>query len=159
MDVVNIDSRSGSASDVVQYNLTLVEGWNFHQVRSALAAQMKSSVRPWQALSDERADGRKSVTRMHIPWRSVSSRTPIAIVRGMTDADVLKQAFDRLEDVLDEEWDQRSRDVPYVDPYQALIMASLVEKETGVPHERVARLPACLCDACNWACSCRPIRL
>jgi len=38
--------------------------------------------------------------------------------------------------VLAAEWAQRAADVPYTDPYQALIMASLVEKETGVPQER-----------------------
>jgi UPF0755 protein len=38
--------------------------------------------------------------------------------------------------VLADEWSKRAADVPYVDPYQALIMASLVEKETGVPQER-----------------------
>jgi len=49
---------------------------------------------------------------------------------------LLKQAYNRLDEVLQEEWDKRAADVPYVDPYQALIMASLVEKETGVPQER-----------------------
>ncbi|RMR36653.1 hypothetical protein ALP91_01866 [Pseudomonas savastanoi pv. glycinea] len=56
-------------------------------------------------------------------------------VRGMTDAELLRQAYSRLEEVLDEEWNARSSDVPYSNPYQALIMASLVEKETGVPQE------------------------
>ncbi|WP_122848396.1 endolytic transglycosylase MltG, partial [Pseudomonas viridiflava] len=51
-------------------------------------------------------------------------------------AEVLKQAYARLEEVLDEEWAARAADAPYADPYQALIMASLVEKETGVPQER-----------------------
>jgi UPF0755 protein len=54
----------------------------------------------------------------------------------MTDAELLKQAYARLQSVLEDEWSQRAPDVPYVDPYQALIMASLVEKETGVPYER-----------------------
>ncbi len=54
----------------------------------------------------------------------------------MTDADLLKKAYDRLDEVLLKEWNQRAADVPYTEPYQALIMASLVEKETGVPQER-----------------------
>ncbi|WP_144434740.1 endolytic transglycosylase MltG, partial [Pseudomonas syringae] len=57
-------------------------------------------------------------------------------VRGMTDAELLKQAYNRLEEVLDEEWQARSSEAPYSNPYQALIMASMVEKETGVPQER-----------------------
>jgi len=38
--------------------------------------------------------------------------------------------------VLAKEWAERTTDLPYRDPYQALIMASLVEKETGIPQER-----------------------
>lgn len=54
----------------------------------------------------------------------------------MTDVELLKKAYDRLDEVLAKEWGQRSADLPYKEPYQALIMASLVEKETGVPQER-----------------------
>ncbi len=54
----------------------------------------------------------------------------------MTDAELLKKAYNRLDEVLAKEWEKRAADVPYSDPYQALIMASLVEKETGVPQER-----------------------
>ena len=57
-------------------------------------------------------------------------------VRGMTDVELLKTAYDRLDEVLAKEWNQRATDLPYSGPYQALIMASLVEKETGVPQER-----------------------
>ena len=57
-------------------------------------------------------------------------------VRGMTDVELLKKAYDRLDEVLAKEWNKRAADVPYTEPYQALIMASLVEKETGVPQER-----------------------
>lgn len=54
----------------------------------------------------------------------------------MTDVEFLKKAYNRLDDVLEQEWSRRAPDAPYTDPYQALIMASLVEKETGVPEER-----------------------
>jgi UPF0755 protein len=57
-------------------------------------------------------------------------------VRGMSDIELLKTAYDRLDEVLAKEWEQRAADAPYTEPYQALIMASLVEKETGVPQER-----------------------
>ena len=57
-------------------------------------------------------------------------------VRGMTDAQLLEKAYNRLEKVLAEEWQQRAPDLPYATPYEVLIMASLVEKETGVPQER-----------------------
>ncbi|KXK71685.1 aminodeoxychorismate lyase, partial [Pseudomonas monteilii] len=57
-------------------------------------------------------------------------------VRGMTDVELLQQAYMRLDEVLAKEWAERTTDLPYRDPYQALIMASLVEKETGIPQER-----------------------
>jgi UPF0755 protein len=54
----------------------------------------------------------------------------------MSDLDLLKQAHARLEQVLAEEWAQRAEGLPYREPYDALIMASMIEKETGVPEER-----------------------
>ena len=57
-------------------------------------------------------------------------------VRGMSDEDLLKQANARLEAVLAEEWQKRAEGLPYREPYEALIMASMIEKETGVPEER-----------------------
>lgn len=57
-------------------------------------------------------------------------------VRGMSDVELLQQAYMRLDEVLAKEWAERTTDLPYRDPYQALIMASLVEKETGIPQER-----------------------
>ena len=118
---------------VVQYSLTLVEGWNFRQVRAALAKQAKLD-QTLAGLSDA-----ELMTKIGHPDVFPEGRffpDTYRYVRGMTDAEVLKQAYARLEEVLDEEWAARAADAPYADPYQALIMASLVEKETGVPQER-----------------------
>ncbi|MBD8568116.1 endolytic transglycosylase MltG [Pseudomonas syringae] len=119
--------------EVVQYSLTLVEGWNFRQVRAALAKQAKLD-QTLAGLSDA-----ELMTKIGHPDVFPEGRffpDTYRYVRGMTDAEVLKQAYARLEEVLDEEWAARAADAPYADPYQALIMASLVEKETGVPQER-----------------------
>ncbi|MEL7047235.1 MAG: endolytic transglycosylase MltG, partial [Pseudomonadota bacterium] len=56
--------------------------------------------------------------------------------RGDTDLDVLTQAHDLLENTLAQVWQQRELGLPYESPYAALIMASIIEKETGVPEER-----------------------
>lgn len=119
--------------EVVQYNLTLVEGWNFRQVRAALTAQAKLG-QTLAGLSD--SELMASIGHPDVFPEGRFFPDTYRYVRGMTDAELLKQAYSRLEDVLEEEWSQRASSVPYVDPYQALIMASLVEKETGVPHER-----------------------
>jgi UPF0755 protein len=119
--------------DVVQYSLTLVEGWNFRQVRAALAKQVKLE-QTLAGLSDSELMSRLGHPNVFPEGRFFPDT--YRYVRGMSDLDVLKQAYNRLDEVLAEEWSKRAADVPYVDPYQALIMASLVEKETGVPQER-----------------------
>jgi UPF0755 protein len=57
-------------------------------------------------------------------------------VSGMKISDVLRQAHSRMRTILDEEWQKRAADLPYKNPYEALVMASIVEKETGAAHER-----------------------
>jgi len=49
---------------------------------------------------------------------------------------VLRQAFDAMRDFLERAWATRAPDLPYRSPYEALIMASIIEKETGVAAER-----------------------
>ena len=132
---MDVDALFGvwKRKEVVQYSLTLVEGWNFRQVRAALAKQAKLD-QTLAGLSDA-----ELMTNIGHPDVFPEGRffpDTYRYVRGMTDAEVLKQAYARLEEVLDEEWAARAADAPYADPYQALIMASLVEKETGVPQER-----------------------
>ena len=119
--------------EVVQYSLTLVEGWNFRQVRAALAKNDKLE-QTLAGLSDSELMEKLGHGGVFPEGRFFPDT--YRFVRGMTDAEVLEKAYDRLEEVLAKEWSKRSPDVPYNEPYQALIMASLVEKETGVPQER-----------------------
>ena len=119
--------------EVVQYSVTLVEGWTFRQVRAALARQVKL-----EQTASELSDSELMAKLGHPDVFPEGRFFPdtYRYVRGMTDVELLKQAYNRLDEVLQEEWEKRAADVPYTDAYQALIMASLVEKETGVPQER-----------------------
>ena len=119
--------------EVVQYSLTLVEGWNVRQVRSALAKHEKI-VQTLSGLSDSQVMDKLGHPGVFPEGRFFPDT--YRFVRGMTDVEFLKKAYNRLDDVLAQEWSKRAADAPYTDPYQALIMASLVEKETGVPEER-----------------------
>ncbi|QKF49108.1 endolytic transglycosylase MltG [Pseudomonas graminis] len=119
--------------EVVQYSVTLVEGWTFRQVRAALAKQVKLE-QTASELSDTELMAKLGHPDVFPEGRFFPDT--YRYVRGMTDVELLKQAYNRLDEVLQEEWEKRAADVPYTDAYQALIMASLVEKETGVPHER-----------------------
>jgi UPF0755 protein len=119
--------------EMVQYSVTLVEGWNFHQVRAALAKEEKLD-HTLEGLSDSQVMEKLGHAGLFPEGRFFPDT--YRFVRGMTDVELLKTAYDRLDEVLAKEWNQRATDLPYSDPYQALIMASLVEKETGVPQER-----------------------
>lgn len=119
--------------EMVQYSVTLVEGWNFHQVRAALAKEEKLD-HTLEGLSDSQVMDKLGHSGLFPEGRFFPDT--YRFVRGMTDVELLKIAYERLDEVLAKEWSQRAADVPYTDPYQALIMASLVEKETGVPQER-----------------------
>jgi UPF0755 protein len=119
--------------EVVQYSLTLVEGWSFRQVRAALVRERKLDL-TLSELSDAQL-----MKRLGLPGLNPEGRffpDTYSFVHGMTDLELLKQAHTRLEQVLAEEWAQRTKDLPYKEPYDALIMASMIEKETGVPEER-----------------------
>jgi len=119
--------------EMVQYSLTLVEGWNFRQVRAALAKEEKLD-HSLDGLSDSQVMDKLGHTGIFPEGRFFPDT--YRYVRGMSDIELLKTAYDRLDEVLAREWEQRAADAPYTEPYQALIMASLVEKETGVPQER-----------------------
>jgi len=119
--------------EVVQYSLTLVEGWTFRQVRAALARHDKLE-QTLNGLSDSEVMEKLGHGGVFPEGRFFPDT--YRFVRGMTDAELLEKAYNRLDEVLAKEWNKRSADVPYTEPYQALIMASLVEKETGVPQER-----------------------
>ena len=53
-----------------------------------------------------------------------------------TDLELLKRSTTRLQKALDKAWNERDENLPLVDPYQMLILASIVEKETGIAAER-----------------------
>ncbi|WP_188036479.1 endolytic transglycosylase MltG [Pseudomonas sp. EZ-C24] len=119
--------------DVVQYNLTLVEGWTFRQVRAAVVKHEKIT-QTLDGLSDAEVMDKLGHSGVFPEGRFFPDT--YRFVRGMSDVEFLQQAYMRLEQVLAKEWAERATDLPYRDPYQALIMASLVEKETGIPQER-----------------------
>ena len=56
--------------------------------------------------------------------------------RGTSDVEILSRAHRRMREVLDEEWAKREQGLPLETPYQALTLASIVEKETGLASER-----------------------
>ena len=120
-------------AEVVQYSVALIEGWSFSQLRAALAEQDKLE-QTLTGLTDKEVMAAVGSPDVHPEgWFFPDT---YKYVRGMRDVDLLKQAANRQQQVLAEEWQNRAADLPYSEPYEALIMASLIEKETGVGAER-----------------------
>lgn len=120
--------------DVVQRSLTLVEGWNFRQVRNALA----SAENLRQTLPAELTDGEVMAALGYAGEHPEGRFFPdtYQYTLGMSDRDILQRAHERMAAVLEEVWAARDEGLPITSAYEALILASIVEKETGVPSER-----------------------
>lgn len=95
--------------EVVQYNLTLVEGWSFRQVRAALARTDKLE-QSLEGVSDAELMARLGQPDAHPEGRFFPDT--YRYVRGMSDFELLRQAHARLQQVLAEEWAGRSPDLP-----------------------------------------------
>lgn len=119
--------------DVLQRSLTLVEGWNFRELRARLAS-LETLEHRLEGLTDEQVMAELGRPDRH-PEGWFAPETYF-YTRGTADLTILARALARQENILDEAWQQRAKDLPYDTPYEALIMASIVERETGVPKER-----------------------
>jgi UPF0755 protein len=115
--------------------ITLVEGWNFRQVREALAKE--KSLRPdTSAMAD--ADIMKALDRPAVHPEGRFFPDTYTYSRGSSDLAVLRRALRAMDRKLDAAWAQRQPGLPLRTPDEALILASIVEKETGRPSDRAA---------------------
>ncbi len=112
---------------------TLVEGWNFRQVRAALARA--EQLKPDSAsLSDEAL-----MARLGRPGVAPEGRffpDTYTYAKGSSDLAILRRALHAMDRQLAATWAQRAPDLPLTSPDEALILASLVEKETGLAADR-----------------------
>lgn len=121
------------SGQTISYRLTLVEGWSFHQVLMALAAE-PALEQTLVGLSDTDVMQRLGYPNEHPEGRFFPDT--YAFERGTSDIDFLRRAYQKMRTELAAAWTARAADVPLNDPYQALILASIVEKETGAAGER-----------------------
>lgn len=118
---------------VIQYPMTLVEGWTFRQAVAAiranghfgtdLAGQSDAALMSAIGRPGEDPEGRLFPDTYGFP-------------RHTTGVDVLRRARERMDEVLAQEWEGRAAGLPLRTPYEALILASIIEKETGLAAER-----------------------
>jgi len=121
------------AGKTVQYKQTIIEGHNWRQLKSQLA-ESKDLVQTMGDFSDEELMEKLGLGGQH-PEGLFFADT-YAFPKNFTDIQYLERASVTLQKVLNEEWENREEGLPFESPYEALILASIVEKETAVPEER-----------------------
>ena len=120
---------------VRQYALTLVEGWNFRQVMQAVDDH-PSLEHTLQGMSNEAIMERLGHPGEHPEGRFLPDTYHFP--KNLSDVAFLKRAYTAMASVLAQEWENRAVGLPFETPYDALILASIVEKETGLASERQA---------------------
>lgn len=118
---------------VVLEALTIVEGSSFAQVRQELASDT-DVVTTLAGKNDEEV-----MAAIDRPGEYPEGRffpDTYRFAARSTDVEILKLAYASMQRVLDEVWAERAEDLPFVTPYEALTLASIVEKETGLASER-----------------------
>ncbi|WP_309043154.1 endolytic transglycosylase MltG [Marinobacter sediminicola] len=119
--------------DTKHWSVQFIEGWTFQDMRAALATtdRLKKLTTEW---SDEQIMEAVGAEGEHPEGRFFPDT--YLFTSSESDLDLLRRSYRRMESVLAEEWEGRAEGLPYDSAYEALIMASIVERETGAPHER-----------------------
>jgi len=119
--------------EFAQESLTIIEGWTFRQMRQAIAAH--------QGLKHDTADlsDKQLMALINADFKDPEGLffpDTYLFAKGSSELAVFRQAHGMLMKRLAEAWEKRAPDLPYKSPYEALTMASIVEKETGQKSER-----------------------
>lgn len=124
------------AGRVIQHTLTVVEGWNYRELLKAVQQHERLEQTLPATLIDD-PEGLIQALNLDIshPEGQFFPDT-YHFPAGTTDVEFLQRAHNMMQDILAVEWQQRDGDLPYENAYEALIMASIIEKETAVPEER-----------------------
>lgn len=119
--------------EVKTYKITLIEGWTFDQMMVAIH-EHSALEHTLKDLAPEAIMARLGHPDQHPEGRFFPDTYQFR--RGTTDLKLLERAYERMQTVLTEEWAGRSEDLPLDTPYEALTLASIVERETAVAEER-----------------------
>lgn len=113
--------------------LVIIEGWTFRQMRQAIDGNpyLKHDTAGWtnQQLMQKIAAEDVMPEGLFYPDTYLFSK-------NSSDVEIYRQSYQLMKKYLDDAWSKRAPDLPYASPYEALIMASIVEKETGQKSER-----------------------
>jgi UPF0755 protein len=116
-----------------QYSITFPEGWSFKQIFQAV----KSNPNLQHTLSEQHlTELMTSIGSDKNHPEGLFFPDTYFFEKHTTDVELLKRAHDKMQTVLNEEWQKRDLELPLENPYQALILASIIEKETAAVEER-----------------------
>ena len=117
--------------ETVQYKITLIEGQGIKEALRKIASHDKIN-------QDLPADYHELMSLLSLEGHPEGRFFPDTYLfdANTRASTILARAQVRLESVLAQEWQKREENLPYKSPYEALIMASIVEKETAAPEER-----------------------
>jgi UPF0755 protein len=122
-----------SSGQVLLHSITFIEGSTFADVRNALAAN--DAVFKENANRSD-ADIMRALGAPEVHPEGQFFPDTYRFPRGTTDLELLTIAYRRMQDELRNAWEKRARDLPLASSYEALILASIVEKETALERER-----------------------
>ncbi len=124
-----------TSGKTIQYSLTVPEGFTFKQLLTAIQ-QHPQLEKTLINLDSAAIMAKLGLTGLHPEGRFFPDTYHFP--RGTTDLAFLQRANQTMEETLKTAWEKRQPNLPVETPYQALILASIVEKETAVPSERTA---------------------
>ena len=119
--------------EFAQEAVTIIEGWTFRQMRDAVNAS-KALRHETGKLSD--AELMAKLSKEFKQPEGLFFPDTYLFAKGASDLQIYKQAHQMMLNRLNAAWEKRDPNLPYKTPYEALIMASIVEKETGQKSER-----------------------
>ncbi|NMG74073.1 endolytic transglycosylase MltG [Aromatoleum diolicum] len=122
-----------SSGDVSQAELRLLEGWNFRQVRAALETH-PDLLRDTASLSE--ADILRAIGASEQHPEGLFFPDTYLFDKQSSSLAVLRRAYAAMKQRLAQAWEARDPLLPLASPYEALILASIIEKETGRPEDR-----------------------
>lgn len=125
--------RKITRGEFAQADVVFVEGWTFRQIREVMKAHA------YIKHDSESLDDSEVMARLGQPDRSPEGMffpDTYVFARGTSDLAILARANQALQKQLQSSWAQRTAGLPIADSYEALILASIVEKETGSPGDR-----------------------
>lgn len=122
------------SGDVKSYRFAMIEGQTLRQV--LMSAAEAPSLKRELIAGDIDWSQLLAVTADYPSFEGLFYPDTYQYALGVSDIELFRQAYARMQRVLDEEWRQREKNLPYKTAYEALIMASLIERETGVASER-----------------------